>query len=84
MQEMYCQSCGMPLTSQLLGTEKDGQKSAEYCLYCYENGAYKESGITMEQMIEMCVPHMKAHGMPEEEARKLMNSALPQLKRWQK
>jgi NAD-dependent SIR2 family protein deacetylase len=85
MNEVYCQSCGMPLSSEkLLGSEKDGSKSAEYCLYCYENGAFTAPDITMEQMIEVCVPHMTAYGMKEEEARNLMNNALPQLKRWKK
>lgn len=82
MTEKYCQSCGMPLSEDLLGSEKDDSKSHEYCVYCYESGAFKAPDITMEQMIEICVPHMTAHGMEEKAARALMNSALPQLKRW--
>jgi hypothetical protein len=85
MSEQYCQSCGMPLTSpEFLGTEKDGTKSVEYCLYCYENGAYKQPDTTMEQMIEICVPYMKQHGMSEAQARELMNNVLPKLKRWRR
>ena len=31
--EMFCQSCGMPLTDpDLLATEADGAKNADYCL----------------------------------------------------
>ena len=40
--------------------------------------------MTMEQMIEFCVPHMvNAHlGTSEEEARKSMQGFFPTLKRW--
>ncbi|KZL91065.1 zinc ribbon domain-containing protein [Clostridium magnum] len=38
----------------------------------------------MEQMIDVCVPFMKNKGMKEQEARALMSSCLPQLKRWKK
>ena len=33
-----CQSCGMPLDfMELRGTEKDGRKSDDYCMYCYKD-----------------------------------------------
>lgn len=52
----FCQSCGMPLTDEsLLGTEKDGAKAHDYCIYCYKDGAFT-SDCTMEQMIDFCVP----------------------------
>ena len=40
--EKFCQSCGMPMgdTNELFGTEKNGEKSADYCKYCYENGEH--------------------------------------------
>ena len=31
----FCQSCGMPLNDQVLGTNDDGSKNEEYCMYCY-------------------------------------------------
>jgi len=37
--EKFCQSCGMPLTEEAYGTEKDGSKNVEYCHYCYEVGS---------------------------------------------
>lgn len=84
MFKKICQSCGMPLTDdQLLGTEKGGDKSGEYCVYCYENGQFKQPDLTMEAMVEICVPHMKESGMKEEEARAMLNDVLPKLKRWQ-
>lgn len=84
MEQKYCQSCGMPMSEEFYGTESNNEKNQDYCMYCYENGAFKQPNLTMEQMIEVCVPHMKSNGMKEEEARSLMNSCLPQLKRWKK
>ncbi|MFZ5989516.1 MAG: zinc ribbon domain-containing protein [Bacillota bacterium] len=80
-----CQSCGMPLAEEnLLGTENNGLKSKEYCVYCYENGEFKQSGLTMEGMIEICVPYMNESGMEEGQARAILNDLLPKLKRWSK
>lgn len=84
MEQKYCQSCGMPMSGELYGTESNNEKNQDYCIYCYENGTFKQPNLTMEQMIEACVPYMKNKGMKEEEARALMNSCLPQLKRWKK
>ncbi|VBB08254.1 Hypothetical protein LUCI_3525 [Lucifera butyrica] len=85
MKDPFCQSCGMPLSdASLLGTEKTGEKNRDYCFYCYENGCFKQPDITMEQMIEICVPYMKEHGMEEAKAREILNQQLPQLKRWKK
>lgn len=79
----WCQSCSMPLTKEEeLGTNKDGSKNKEYCIYCYKDGEYTDKEITMEGMVEMCVPIMVENGMQEDEARKIMNNALPTLKRW--
>jgi hypothetical protein len=86
-QEKYCQSCGMPMGQgdELYGTEKDGSKSADYCKYCYQNGAYTFKG-TMQQMIDFCVKPMLDENpkMTEAEAREMMNKYFPMLKRWQK
>ena len=88
MEEKFCQSCGMPMgeTEELYGTEVDGSKSQDYCKYCYDKGAFIGGECSMEQMIEICVPHMSgAHtGMSEEEARKMMQEFFPTLKRWKK
>ncbi len=54
----FCQSCGMPLNNEaLLGTNKDHSKNEEYYMYCYENGEFK-GDMTIEEMIEFCIPHM--------------------------
>ena len=42
METKFCQSCGMPLTPEILGTNADGSKNEEYCIYCYKDGADAE------------------------------------------
>ncbi|WP_368041489.1 zinc ribbon domain-containing protein [Clostridium sp. 001] len=58
MKQKYCQSCGMPMSEELYGTERNNKKNQEYCIYCYENGDFKQPDLTMEQMIEASVPFM--------------------------
>ncbi|ENK1243534.1 effector binding domain-containing protein [Clostridium botulinum] len=84
MKQKYCQSCGMPMSEELYGTELNNKKNQEYCIYCYENGSFKYPSLTMEQMIDVCVPFMKEKGMKEDKARTLMKNCLPNLKRWRK
>ena len=86
MEMHFCQSCGMPVTEELLGTEANGEKNPDYCTYCYQKGAFTFPGATMEQMIEACVP-MVSKGNPypdEESARKAMQEIFPTLRRWKK
>ena len=43
MEMKFCQSCGMPLTSnEVCGTNADGSLSADYCTYCYQNGKFTQ------------------------------------------
>lgn len=82
----YCQSCGMPLSAEeLYGTNTDGSRNEDYCVYCYKNGSFT-ANCTMDEMIEFCVP-MMARYHPEttaESARAMMKNFFPHLKRWSK
>ncbi|MGG3571579.1 zinc ribbon domain-containing protein [Bacillus gobiensis] len=80
--EQICQSCSMPMSSEVFGTEQTGEKTNEYCKYCYENGTFTQPDTTMEEMIEICVPHMIGEGMPEQQARSILKEVLPALSRW--
>lgn len=88
-QTLFCQSCGMPLESEnVIGTNVDKSKNQDYCIYCYEDGAFT-ADCTMEEMIEVSLRHMKEMfaGNPdfnEQTALDNMNSFFPQLKRWKK
>ena len=82
--QSYCQSCSMPICKEeLKGTRADGAPSDDFCTYCYQKGAFVQD-VTMAQMIEICVPHMVNSGMPEKEARTLLETTLPNLARWRK
>lgn len=81
-----CQSCGMPMTPEFdYGTEADGSKSADYCAYCYQNGAFC-GDMTMEEMIDFCADPMAKNipGMTREQAKAEMHRFFPHLKRWKK
>lgn len=79
----FCQSCGMPITAtELYGTDKDGSPSADYCRYCYQDGAFTQEEASLQDMIETCVPFMVEKGMEEAAARTMLQSSLPHLKRW--
>ncbi|USG64834.1 zinc ribbon domain-containing protein [Brevibacillus ruminantium] len=83
MNTVFCQSCSMPMNdAEILGTEQDGTKNQEYCKYCYQNGAFTQPGISMEQMIDICVPYLQEDGMDEHTARHVLQKHLPLLKRW--
>jgi hypothetical protein len=80
-----CQSCAMPLQKpEDFGTNENGGKSTEYCFHCFQDGKFLDEGITLQQKIDKNVKFGIQMGMPEEEAKKMCESILPKLKRWQK
>ena len=85
MNQKFCQCCGMRMGDgdEMYGTNADGSKNEDYCQYCFEKGEFTFRG-TMEEMVEVCVPHMvAAHpDMTKEEARAGMLAWFPTLKRW--
>ena len=87
MEELYCQSCGMPLTAAEgpFGKEADGSENRDYCSYCYTDGKFT-SDIDMDGMIEICVPYFveAQPGMTQQGAREQMKAYFPMMKRWSK
>lgn len=80
--QTFCQSCSMPICDEKMkGTKADGSVSDDYCTYCYQKGSFTYD-VNMDEMIEICVPHMVNSGMPEKEARTLLATTLPNLDRW--
>lgn len=79
----FCQSCGMPLSPEVLGSNEDGSKNEEYCTYCYGNGKFTAE-CTMEEMIEFCIEPMQKENpsLTREEIQKNLNAFMPTLKRW--
>lgn len=62
--ENSCQSCLMPMGDNLekAGTEKNGEKSKIYCLYCYNNGQFLYEG-DLKSFQKICFTEMKKTGM---------------------
>ena len=59
----------MPLTEELLGTNADGSKNEDYCIYCYKDGKFLQE-CTMDEMIEHCAQLMEQR----EESEEIFNS----------
>ena len=83
----FCQSCGMPLTDEIRGTNADGSRNEDYCVYCYKNGEFTQA-FTMTQMIEFCLQFLDQwnaqaglHLTPVQ-AKEQMLQHFPHLKRW--
>ena len=87
VQMQFCQSCGMPLNEHVLGTNADGSKSEDYCIYCYKDGKFLQE-CTMDEMIEHCAQFVDEvnKGLPQpitkEEYIGQMKIFFPHLKRW--
>mgnify|MGYP003401523790 FL=1 len=84
MDNKICQSCGMPIKSNLqLGKNKDGSINNDYCKYCYEDGEFIDQ-VTMKEYIELCSQYGEQAGMTNEEMRIYCEKLFPTLKRWNK
>ena len=87
MEQKFCQSCGMPLTEEILGTNADGSKNGEYCIYCFKDGAFT-SDFTMEEMVEFCAQFVDefnknaGQNLTKEEYKAMLRQYYPSLKRW--
>ncbi len=83
----FCQSCGMPLSEDVLGTNADGTKNEEYCIYCYKDGAFT-GDFTMEEMAEFCAQFVDEYNkntgqnLSREDYKKMLLQYYPNLKRW--
>ncbi len=75
----------MPLTEDVLGTNADGTKNEDYCMYCYKDGRFLQD-CTMEEMIEHCAQFVGAVNeglekpITKEEYIGMMKTYFPQLK----
>lgn len=76
---------GTPMDSTFLGTAADGQPVKDYCKFCYQNGAFVEPALTLQDMIAKSVSHMtRVMHYPPEQAKELSAEIIPKLGRWQK
>lgn len=87
METKICQSCGMPLESDPMkgGTNADKSISELYCSFCYEDGKFKDEGITLSEKIDKNIQiAVSKMNIPEAQARQMAESTLPELQRWRK
>ena len=85
-----CQSCGMPMVDEsMFGTNADGSKNSEYCIYCYRDGKFLQD-CTMDEMIEHCAQFVGEvnknlpNPITKEEYIGQMKMYFPHLKRWRR
>ncbi len=80
---LVCQSCGMPLSDDLLAREPDGAFNEQYCKWCWEDGRFVQD-CTMEEMVEHCIQFMPLSQTEPEVCRAYMRGLLPTLDRWKR
>ena len=80
--QLICQCCGMPLEDEIIGRNQDGTLNEDYCKWCYADGTYTYSD--MDELINVCIPHMVKEGFSEEQARAYMKDMLPKLDYWKR
>lgn len=82
--QIFCQSCGMPMTQEgHFGTNPDASKNEDYCCYCFKDGKFIWE-CTMDEMIEFCVNSEGSEKWcpDKEQGIKEMQEWFPSLKRW--
>lgn len=78
----FCQSCGMPLTTEeLKGTENNGLRTNDYCRFCYEDSQFKNPDMDLNEMKKTVKTHMEKKKLPNYMVQKALN-ILPALNRW--
>jgi hypothetical protein len=80
-----CQSCEMPMEEPAqFGTNADGCKSDDYCVYCWKNGRFTEPNKTFTAAVEFNIPFVLKAGLAEteDEARIMISESMSKLKRW--
>lgn len=65
------------------GTDADGRKNPDYCIYCYKNGKFIDD-VSMEEYIEMCSQFGSQAGMTNDQMMEHCKKVFPTLKRWKK
>ena len=79
--KIICQSCSMPLTkSEEFGTNKDGSRNEDYCIYCYKDGIFIDN-VSMKEYIEMNLPFAEQACMTQEQMKEHCETVFPTLKR---
>ncbi|MDR2834190.1 MAG: zinc ribbon domain-containing protein [Streptococcaceae bacterium] len=77
-----CQSCFMPMdTNEKFGTNENGHACEDYCVYCFQSGAFTKEQNLEEAIIDN-IPFWKGEGESDDVARERIMAVFPNLKRW--
>ena len=85
VEKARCQSCGMPIEASFanLGSEADGTPASEYCMFCYQGGAFVKPTQTVDEMVQSSIDFMTANlGFERDKATQMSNDVIRKLKRW--
>lgn len=83
MENLICQSCSMPITKDIpVGTNVDGSKNMDYCIYCFDGGKFTDDCKNLEEYIEYSLQFAEQAGMTKEQMKAHCEKVLPTLKRW--
>ena len=72
----------MPLDDAVISREQDGTRNEEFCKWCYADGSFTYND--MDELIDVCIPHMTKEGFTEDQARAYMKENLPRLDYWKR
>ena len=79
-----CQSCNMEIFEDSdFGTEANETLSVEYCTHCYQEGAFVDPDLTVDQMSAIVSDFIEADNVTMAEAKAISKALLSRLKRWQ-
>ena len=82
---VICQSCSMPIDKEeLFGTNADGSKNEDYCIYCFKDGKFTDGIDDLNKYIEFSLQFAEQAGMTKEQMKAHCEKVLPTLKRWRK
>ena len=75
----------MPIEASFnnLGTDAEGLPVSEYCMFCYQNGAFTNPNQTVDEMVQSSIDFMTVNmGFDRDQAAQMSNDVIPGLKRW--
>lgn len=75
----------MPIDASFknFGTDADGSRVSEYCMFCYQNGAFTNPTQTVDEMVQSSIDFMAANlGFERDQATQMSNDVIRKLKRW--
>ncbi|WP_297565779.1 zinc ribbon domain-containing protein [uncultured Faecalibaculum sp.] len=76
----YCECCGMPLETGIMGHDKGGNLDPRYCKWCMDQGEFAYTDL--DQMLDFLVTHMPQEGLSADECRSFYRNHLLQLPYW--